>query len=191
MLKEHQRMLKASLNQSYGRYCWTRYAFNRHMYMSLKRKSRIYSVITIRTFWWCTGPSTRNHDRSPISAVRLALRLVYSSRVWAAGLMCSPPPLGLAKWALMEEALLCWWASNGDGGSTTAPFSTILWDSTELDYCSGRRIGCLGQKNVIAGFCFGTLCGFHCSVMHYLYSRHIENEAVRAELCGNEVTLCW
>lgn len=41
---------------------------------------------------------------------------------WAAGLMRSPPPLGLAKWALMEEVLLCWWAANGDGGSTTAPF---------------------------------------------------------------------
>lgn len=55
--------------------------------------------------------------------------------------MCSPPPLGLTKWALMEEALLCWWASNGDGGSTTARFSLSLWDSTELDLCSGTSFG--------------------------------------------------
>lgn len=125
-----------------------------------------------------------------ISVVRLTLRLAYSSWLWAAGLLCSPPPLGLAKWALMEEALLCWWASNGDRGSPTAPFSMILWDNPEPIPCLGMSIACLGQKNTMREFRLVKLLALG-GVFSVVFTVPIEEKPIRSNLYGPEVTLLW
>lgn len=70
--------------------------------------------------------------------------------------MRSPPPLGLAKWALMEGVLLCWWASNGDGGSMTAPFSMTLWDNTDYSYSVQGRLLVMSFKKSQRGSFVGS-----------------------------------